>query len=491
MWNEMKEEANYTRTENGARTYRSTLSGCLDFFACAGAMRQAPETEIRGKFIRAFAEDPTLAMKILFYARDVRGGLGERRLFHTILEYLGNNKPSTVLKNLSLIPFYGRFDDVLPLLDTPLFKESAHFLKEQLERDVKAMEEGKDNLSLLAKWLPSINTSNLEKVHQARRLARAFGMSEKTYRKTLSALRKQLDLLEPRLCRKDYTFPYDEVPSKAMVKYRRAFYRNDKKRYERFQEKVENQESTIHADTLLPYEIIRPLAYDYLGNRPVREKINRPMEILWNHQKDYAGNQNALVVIDGSGSMYSGRSPVPAMVAQSLGLYFAERNKGPFGNKFITFSETPQLVEIKGETLTEKLHYISTFDECANTNLKRVFELIIRTAVKHHIPQKELPEKLYIISDMQFDDCIEEGDLTNYEYAKKIFREAGYRLPQVIFWNVAGRTGQFPVTKNETGTLLVSGCHPVLFRQVLAGNTNPYDFMLEIAGGKRYEPVTA
>ncbi|MEE3452393.1 DUF2828 family protein [Dialister sp.] len=491
MWNEMKEEANVTRTENGAKTCHSTLSGCLDFFASAGAMRQAPDAEIRDRFIRAFAENPTLAMKILFYARDIRGGLGERRLFRTILEYLGNNRPDTVRKNLSLIPFYGRYDDLLVLMDTPLFKETSCFLKEQLDSDVKALEGGKENLSLLAKWLPSINTSDPEKVRKARHLARAFGMNEKTYRKTLSALRKRLDVLEPRLCRKDYTFDYEEVPAKAILKYRAAFRKNDRKRYDRFQDKVENREAFIHTDTLLPYEIIRPLLNDYFRRRPTPYEKNRTLEILWNNQKDYAGGQNALAVIDGSGSMYNGGNPLPAAVAQSLALYFAERNTGSFGNRFITFSETPQLVEIRGNTLAEKLHHISTFNECANTNLKAVFELILNAAVKHHIPQKELPEKLYIISDMEFDDCMEEGDVTNFEYAKKIFREAGCRLPQVIFWNVAGDTRQFPVTLHETGTLLVSGCHPILFRQILEGKTDPYAFMLEIAGGKRYEPVTA
>jgi len=491
MWNEMKEEANYTRTENGAKTCRSTLSGCLDFFASAGAMRQAPDAEIRDRFIRAFAENPTLAMKILFYARDIRGGLGERRLFRTILEYLGNNRPDTVRKNLALIPFYGRYDDLLALMDTPLFKETARFLKEQLDSDVKALEGGKENLSLLAKWLPSINTSDPEKVRKARRLARAFGMNEKTYRKTLSALRKRLDVLEPRLCRKDYTFDYEEVPAKAILKYRAAFRKNDRKRYDRFLDKVENREAFIHTDTLLPYEIIRPLLNDYFRRRPTPYEKNRALEILWNNQKDYAGSQNALAVIDGSGSMYSGGNPLPAAVAQSLALYFAERNTGPFGNQFITFSETPQLVKIKGYFLDDQLFDISTFDECANTNLKAVFRLILKTAKKYNLPPEELPEKLYIISDMEFDSCINHGDVTNFTYAKKLFEEAGYRLPQVIFWNVSGRTHQFPVTRHETGTLLVSGCSPIIFRQVLSGKTDPCDFMMEMAGSKRYAPVTA
>ena len=490
MWNEMKEEANYTRTENGAKTYRSTLSGCLDFFASAGAMRKAPEDEIISRFLRAFAEDRTLAMKILFYARDVRGGLGERRLFRTILRYLGNARPEVVRKNLSLIPEYGRFDDLLSLLDTSLEEEMTGFLKKQLYDDCRALTEGKESVSLLAKWLPSINTSSREKVREARRLAKAFHMEEKEYRKTLASLRKKINILETRLCQKDYTFSYEEVPSRAMVKYRTAFARNDWQRFRKHMMAALHHETVIHAESLMPYEIIRPYTQSYYRDeRP--DGGDGVLEVLWQNQKDYARDQKALVVVDGSASMYRGGNPLPATVAQSLALYFAERNKGPFGNQFITFSETPQLVKIKGYFLDDQLFDISTFDECANTNLKAVFRLILKTAKKYNLPPEELPEKLYIISDMEFDSCINHGDVTNFTYAKKLFEEAGYRLPQVIFWNVSGRTHQFPVTRHETGTLLVSGCSPIIFRQVLSGKTDPCDFMMEMAGSKRYAPVTA
>lgn len=215
------------------------------------------------------------------------------------------------------------------------------------------------------------------------------------------------------------------------------------------------------------------------------------IDATWNALPDYAGDKNALVVIDGSGSMYSYADPMPASVAQSLGLYFAERNKGAFANHFITFSSRPQLVEIKGKNLKEKLDYISTFNECANTNIQAVFELVLKAAVDNKMKQEDLPEKIFIVSDMEFDWCADNSDITNFEYAKKIFKKAGYKLPELVFWNVASRNQQIPVKKNEKGVILVSGCTPKLFEQAMTDNLNPYIYMMEIIGSERYEKVVA
>jgi hypothetical protein len=205
----------------------------------------------------------------------------------------------------------------------------------------------------------------------------------------------------------------------------------------------------------------------------------------------FAGDENALVVVDGSGSMYSWIEPKPITVALSLGLYFAERNKGAFKNHFITFSEKPQLVEIKGEDLLDKLRYIASFNEVANTNLQSVFDLILKTAVKNSLPASELPSKLVIISDMEFDSCIEGAGVSNFANAKGKFKAAGYKLPDVVFWNVASRNRQQPVTKNEQGVALVSGCTPRLFEMMASGTMNPYAFMLEVIESERYAKIVA
>ena len=204
-------------------------------------------------------------------------------------------------------------------------------------------------------------------------------------------------------------------------------------------------------------------------------------------------NRNALVVVDGSGSMYweHGGSVIPAYIALSLGIYFAEHSTGYFANHFITFSETPQLVKLQGGDIVQKVQYCESFNEVANTDLNKVFALILDAAVQNHLPQSQLPEYLYIISDMEFDCCAEGADITNFEYAKKIFAEAGYDLPRVVFWNVQSRNKQQPVTQNEQGVALVSGCSPRIFSMLKSGILSPLGYMLDILGAERYEKIAA
>ena len=482
----IKNEANRTFTENGAVTYATTYSDCLDLFATVGALRGQSEEEIRERFLRAYTENPDLAMKILFFARDVRGGLGERQVFRTCLEWLAHNKAASVQKNIPHIAAFGRWDDLLCLLDTPCGADALALIRQQLEADRKAMEAGKE-VSLLAKWLPSVNASNADAVRMAKRVARYLGMTDAQYRKVLVALRDRIRILENNLRQKDYTFDYAKQPSKAMFKYRNAFQRNDAQRYSEFLSQVARGEATLHTGTLAPYEIVAPLL-----QRKVSAEEAAAIDATWNAQEDFTGDENALVVIDGSGSMYSSYSqPMPATVALSLGIYFAERNKGEFHNHFITFSESPRLVEIKGQTVLDKLRYCKSFNEVANTDLSAVFELILDAALRNGVPQEEMPARLYIISDMEFDQCAVEADMTNFEYAKERFAEAGYRLPQVVFWNVQSRNRQQPVTQNEQGVALVSGCSPRIFSMLQSGSLTPMGYMLQILGAERYEMIAA
>ena len=479
----LKNLANRTLTENGAVTERTTGSDCLDLFATVGALRSQSEAEINRRFLRAFAENKDLAMKILFYARDVRGGLGERRVFRVLLRYLAANEPASLRRNLAYIAEYGRWDDLLCLLDTPLRAEAETLLRHQFEADMAALEKNAP-VSLLGKWLPSVNAHSAEAVRQAKQLARAFGMNEAQYRKALSALRAQIRILENNLRERDYSFDYAQQPSKAMFKYRKAFLRNDEARYRAFMQKVERGEATVHTGTLMPYELVEA-AYN------CTEAERSALNATWNALEDFTNGANALVVADGSGSMYWCGKPQPAAVAQSLAIYFAERNTGAFRNHFITFSMTPQLVEIKGADLAEKVRYCASFNECANTNLQAVFELILAAAVKNRLPQKELPSVLYIVSDMEFDACARNSSLSNFEQAKRLYKAHGYRLPQVVFWNVHSRNQQQPVKMNEQGCALVSGCTPRIFSQVMAGEMEPWKNMLHVLLSERYAPISA
>ena len=484
MLNYLKQEANKTATENGAVTHITTESDCLDLFATIGALRRASDEEIEARFSRAYCENRDIAMKLLFFARDIRGGLGERRVFRVILRWLAQNQPESLRKNLAHVAEYGRYDDLLALMDTPCEREMMEVLRVQLEADWEALDNGEE-VSLLAKWLPSVNTSSREAVLHAKRIARYFGMTDADYRRTLVALRARIRIIENNLREKDYSFDYSKQPSKAMYKYRKAFLRNDADRYGDFINKVTAGEVKLNAGTLMPYEIISPLFSH------VDKKERQAIDATWRSLPDFGTAENAIAVIDGSGSMYWGAEPKPIEVALSLGIYFAERNTGAFRNHFITFSHTPRLVEVKGEDIFEKVQYCCGFNEVANTNLSKVFQLILDAAKKNSVPQEELPKKIYIISDMEFDSCAEGASLTNFEYAKRIFAEAGYTLPEVVFWNVASRNCQQPVTRNAQGVALVSGCTPRLFEMVASGTMNPYAFMLEVVESERYAKIVA
>ena len=479
----LKKTANKTYTENGAVTHRTSGKDCLNLFAAIGALRRADDQTICSRFLKAYAENPDLAMKILFYARDVRGGLGERRVFRSILAWLASNEKSSVVRNLPYIAEYGRWDDVLVLLKTPCRKEALALLEEQFREDLAALEAGGD-ISLLGKWLPSVNASNQETVVMAKMIAKSFGLSDRDYRKALTGLRARIRIIENNLREKDYTFDYSKQPSKAMFKYRKAFLRNDGERYAAFMDKVDRGEAKLHTGTLMPYELVER-AYD------CSEEERRSLDVTWRTLEDFTTDENALVAADGSGSMYWGSKPMPAAVAQSLAIYFAEHNKGKFHNHFLTFSMTPQLVEIKGEDFVEKVRYCRTFDECANTNLEAVFDLILQTAAENHVPRAEMPAKLYIISDMEFDHCVKNSSMTNFENAKASYAAAGYILPDLVFWNVDSRHEQQPVKENDRGVALVSGNSPRIFSMVMDGELNPYDFMLSMIDTERYAPIAA
>lgn len=485
MLNFLKKETNLTYTENGALTHSSTGSCCLNLFFGAGAMRNAEEKRIARAVIESYTEDPIKTMKIIFYARDARGGLGERRFFRIAMKTLSEFAPDAVKRNIPYFSEYGRFDDLCVLLGTKCEKEVVSEIQKQLNADTDAMNKN-EQVSLLAKWIPSVNASSAKTKAMGKTLAKLLGMSEKKYRHTLSELRRYTDIIENRLRVSDYTFDYSKQPSCAMFKYRKAFVRNDNERYTKYLQSVQKGEEKLNTSVLYPYEIIRRCE----GKKTDEEKLS--LDVTWNSLPVYADNdENAIAVIDGSGSMTWGYYDTrPIDVALSLGIFFAEHNKGKFANHFITFSKSPQLVEIKGKDIFEKVNYCHRFNEVANTNLEAVFNLILRTAVKNKLPQEEMPSKLYIISDMEFDYCIEGGNSTPlFNAMKKKYGNYGYKLPDVIFWNVASRQSNMPVTMSETGAALVSGFSPVIFDMAISGEITPFAIMEKIISSERYAKI--
>lgn len=489
MLNHLKNEANIAHTENGAVTKAGTMSDCLDLFATIGAIRTADDQEIIRRFVRAYAEDADIAMKILFFGRDVRGGLGERRVFRVIIHWLAENRTESLRNNIELIPEYGRFDDLISLIGTACEKDVLHIIRKQLETDMASETE----VSLLAKWLPSVNASNRETVRKAKHIARCLGMTDAQYRKTLVGLRRKIHIIENHLREKDYSFDYSKQPSKAMFKYRKAFWRNDGKRYHAFLEAVRNGKKQLHADALTPYEIVRSALnadrWEFNAHLSAEEKAS--LNASWESLPDFCDGRKALAVVDTSGSMYCYDNALPAAVAMSLGLYFGERNTGIFHNHIMEFSSRPRLIEIKGKTFVERLEYLCTFNEVADTNVEAVFNLILDAAVRNKVPQEELPETLYLISDMEFNACVRDASLSNFENAKRWFAEHGYQLPQIVFWNVASRNSNQPVTMNEQGVALVSGCTPRLFSMVASGELSPYTVMMKTLSAERYAKISA
>lgn len=497
----IKVATNVTRTENGDLAFRSTSSKCLDLFSLCGGMRNNIDN-LDKLFAEAYGEDPILAIKILFYMRDIRGGLGERNSFRVLLKELGKFYPEMAKQIVYAIPKYGRWDDLLVLLDTSVKDEVIELIKMQIKLDKDAMENGKE-VSLLGKWLPSVNTSSKDAKNKAKIIMAALGMKAVEYRKLCSALRKEIKILEDNLRRKDYTFDYSKQPSQAMFRYKKAFIRNDEERYKSFLNKVveqsekiargeeipEEEKVKLNTKTLYPYQIVAPFMSRYGWNAAGANLDNDrklALEASWKALDRSTFKSNTIVVRDGSGSMYDGYGDFAAInVATSLALLFAEQLNGVYKNSFITFSERPQLVQIPdaANTLERKLNYISEFEEFANTNIAAVYELLLTVAKNENVPAEEMIDRVLIISDMEFDYCAEDSEVSTFEHYKQKFAEAGYELPEIVFWNVRARDTHLPVTQNEKGVKLVSGASANIFTNVMNNDLKvmtPYEFMLKM-----------
>ena len=479
---------NKTYTENGALTNKSTLSGIVDWFFHGAALRhEQNEKRIIGLFLAAFNEDPTKALRTLFYIRDIRGGQGERRVFRTVMKYLADNQKDWVIRNLDLIAEYGRYDDYLVLLETNCKEETTEFLGKQLEKDLQHHFNNElTSISLLAKWMPSENASSqLTKKYAKILLSSGKFGAAKAYRKALSLLRKDLDIVETKLCNKEYDkIDYSKLPSYAALKYREAFRRNDENRYAQYLEDVKAGKKEIKASTLYPYDLIRKYSTQLSGWGDARVNVDPTVEAQWEALPDYVPEINGLVVNDTSGSMEG----LPMAVSVSLAVYIAERNKSEvWKNYVIPFSSHAEWKEVKGNTLAEKIASVYTGD-CTNTNLQSVFDLILERAKSASVPQDDMPKFLLIISDMEF-DCCSSNYTTNLERIKQKYKDAGYDLPTLVFWNVDSRNNQTPATINDQGVILLSGASPAVMKIALEGGKNMVEVIYKIIDGERYARI--
>ena len=477
----LESEMNVTETLNGAKAYKSTLNKCLDLFgkiaACRNDVKQAQKL-----FAHAYAENPETATRILFWARDIRGGQGEREVFRNLFKYLVEENGEIGVKLVSLVPVYGRWDDLLVLENTSAWETVLNAIQNQLNLDRVSYKAG-EPVSLLAKWLPSINASSKDSKRLGRKIAAHLGMTEREYRKVLSNLRTHINVVEKAMCSKEWSaIDYSKLPSRAAFMYRKAFAKQDATRYADYLSAVEKGEAKINAATLYPYDIVDQYLYKGALN-------DKTIDLQWEALPNYMEGKefNGLVVADVSGSMM-GR---PMAVSISLAMYIAERNTAEvWKNKFLTFSERPELQSIVGSTIGKRIHNLSRASWSMNTDLMAVFKTVLDAGVKNEVRAEDMPQKLIIVSDMQFDQCCRSNKRTNFEQIQKLYRKAGYEMPSLIFWNVNAIGGNVPIQAHDTGTALVSGCSPSILKSVLTDSVlTPVDTMNDTVYAERYDAV--
>lgn len=493
-------------TENGATGYKTSSNVLVDLNFKVPSMRKDASNAF-DDFDRAFDEDREHTLKWLLYLRDIKNGIGERDSFRDILLHLcyTNEKFGTRFVSLPLECF-GRWDDYIYVAyytnSTTVKSVILDKIANQLRHDLNNVEKHLP-ISLLAKWMCSANASSKDTRKIGRWLASNLGYTLKDYRKTLSNLRKYLDVVEVKMSSNEWhKIDYGKVPSKANLIYGNAFYEHDTSRREKYLDNLKNGEAKINANSMFLYDIVHKYMnntdrYFYYGH-PIT--YDDTLEALWKAQNKVEGFTDTLVVRDGSGSMTSYVSGnVSAMdIGDSITLYASENNKGAYKDKFVTFSSNPEVVNLsRCKNLKEKLEMLLKYNDCSNTDIYKVFKLVLDTAIKNKLSQDELPKQILIISDMEFDDMNNDFwgysqhklDKTLFEKISDMYEEYGYKLPKLIFWNVNSRTNAVPLQQNELGVILVSGFSKNIFDMVLSTELDPYKALIGVLDGGRYDCV--
>lgn len=499
LLNSMKQASNFTYTENGAITHKTTESALLDMFAMGGAMRERSVGDVTLMFKKAYEENPKYALKCLFYLRDVRGGQGERRFFRECMKWLAKNDVAAARRNLQYVAEFGRWDDLYSFVGTSLEKDAFKILKNQFILDLNCK-----TPSLLAKWLKSENATSEESRKLGELTCHYFGYHPKQYRKHLSNLRERIRVLERLMSQNRWEeIEFDKIPSKAGLKYKNAFARRDiiKAKYEKF---AKSETTKVNAGTLYPYEVVEK-AINLMGSQSYWGYSNKNVALdntdrlminkYWDNLTDYFNGSklNALCMVDTSGSMHG----TPINVATSLGLYCAEKAGGPFANHYISFSSRPQLIECEGVDFCDKVDRIVRTNLCENTNIEAAFDMLLNTAMRNRLSQDELPDTIIVISDMEFDSATWQyrscsgrgaaGAETLMEGIARKWRANGYEVPHLIYWNVNARQNNIPML-GVGRVSFVSGFSPSIFQSIVTGKTG-FQLMMEVLDGDRYSVI--
>lgn len=490
-------EKNETKvTEKGALGYVTSGHKLVDLNFAIPSFRESVDTAL---FEQALNEDKNLALRWLLYLRDIREGVGERDSFISFFAYLSNVHTDLAVKFLENINIaeYGRWDDYIKIFFAVKFSKIKHTIKrlirKQLNKDVEDYYDNKP-ISLLAKWLPSENASSPLTRYRARIIREWFiGLNQRGYRKTLSNLRKYIDVVERKMSNQNWSeIDYSKVPSKANLLYKEAFLRNDKERRENYLNQLKEGKTKINAQALFLHDIVSKYkGPGYIGYLNILS-LDETLEQMWKSQPKVKGFKNTLVVRDGSGSMTCpiSNTGVSAIdVADAITLYCAQNNQGEFKDKFITFASRPQLVTVNSDTLCGNLNIMNKFTDYTTTNVEAVFDLILKTAINEGLTQEDLPETVLIVSDMEFDIQCGKTDEKLFEFIGKRYSLHGYHLPKLVFWNVNSRTNTIPITQNEAGVILLSGFSRNLMEMVMSTEIDPYKALVNVLNKKRYDVV--
>lgn len=474
-----------TYTENGALTLATTGNSVVDLFSRVAAMRSQSEKAIVDLFHAAYVENPLFAILVMFQVRDILGGSGERRVFRIMFSHLIKLNAELATMLLPFIPRYGRWDDVLAVGEGSVIQDAAFTLYAQaLHADYQSLlKDSNASISLAAKWAPSENAGK-KNVKLWRKFHPYTGWNPQTYRVRLSAMRKKLNIVESLMTSKQFNkIDYNKVPGRAAKLYKKAFERNDAARYSKWVAALQKGTAKVNSKTLFPYEILEKARFSY---DPV-------YEAMWSSLPDYP--VNGLAVLDTSGSMFGGYwgrakgSSTPIDIAASLAIYMAQHARNPaFKNKIFTFSDDAKLMTIKDDSLYSAFNSLDTNHWGGSTNIQAVFDSMLSIAVKHEVPAEEMPQILYVLSDMEFNSadadyrnvyagygCVR--GLTNLQNIDKKYEKAGYTRPKIVFWNVAARNAQSPAAFDERGIAMFAGASPSLFKTALEGDLNPLKAM--------------
>jgi len=472
-------------TENGALSLNTTNDARLNFFF--SILRSTNDDKTINMLSQAWRVSPIDTLRLVFHLRDCRGGKGEKKQFYTCMQWLLKNCPETVMKNLLHIPFFGSFNDFWKIFYpiTPetkgLVESMIKYYASVLKDDYEKTKTG-SKITLAGKWAPSENRSHDNQYHSVKQLCRALNMSHKQYRQMLVALRKQINIPETLMCANQWTdINYSSVASLAMKKYRKAFKKHAEERFQSYLNSVELGHQKINAGQLFPHQLVEN--YD--------DQPDQVIELQWNSLllagKKLNKLNNYLCVVDVSGSMDQG-NPNCMDVAVGLGLYLSNICSGHFNRKVITFSQTPTFHYVTGDNLFQQVHSIKKAEWGMNTNLQAVFDRLLDDAIFNNLSPEQMPSTIIIFSDMQFDAATKSNTQTNFETIDVKYASRGYIRPNLVFWNLAGRSVDFPVAKGTTKTALVSGFSPALMSAFIDGESmEPYTIMRRVIDNRRYD----